>query len=86
MPQENEQVRWVKTAVSPFSLAQQTKIPRLLKNATLYHSPYYLMPYRPGVPTLLTVYDLIPQRYPEYVSAKARLLFQITTKLAPAHR
>ncbi len=82
LPQENKQVRWVKTAVSPFSLAQQTKIPRLLKNATLYHSPYYLMPYRPGVPTLLTVYDLIPQRYPEYVSAKARLLFQITTKLA----
>ena len=82
LPAESKQVTWVETAVSPFSLAQQTKIPSLLKNSTLYHSPYYLMPYRPSVPTILTVYDLIPQRYPEYVSTKARLLFQLTTRLA----
>lgn len=82
LPPESEKVTWIKTAVSPFSLTQQTQIPRLLRNATLYHSPYYLMPYRPGVPTILTVYDLIPQRYPAYVSAKARLLTHLTTKLA----
>ncbi len=82
LPPESEKVTWIETAVSPFSLSQQTKIPNLLKNCTLYHSPYYLMPYRPGVPTILTVYDLIPQRYPEYVSAQARLLFQLTTRLA----
>ncbi|NHZ71810.1 MAG: glycosyltransferase [Aquificales bacterium] len=82
LPPENKQVRWLQTAVSPFSLAQQTQIPKLLKNSTLYHSPYYLMPYRPGVPTILTVYDLIPQFYPEYASARARLLFRLTTQLA----
>ncbi|MBE2221566.1 MAG: glycosyltransferase family 4 protein [Anaerolineae bacterium] len=82
LPPENEKVQWLKTAVSPFSLTQQTRIPSLLKGAALYHSPYYLMPYRPGVPTVLTVYDLIPQRYPQYVSAKARLLTNLTTKLA----
>ncbi|MFO7681751.1 MAG: glycosyltransferase family 1 protein [Chloroflexota bacterium] len=82
LPAENKQVTWLETAVSPFSLAQQTQIPRLLKNSTLYHSPYYLMPYRPGRPTILTVYDLIPQRYPAYVALRARLLFQFTTRLA----
>lgn len=72
------------TAVSPFSLSQQWHIPPLLRSSALYHSPYYLMPYRPGVPTVLTVYDLIPQHFPELVSARARLLFRLTTRLALA--
>jgi glycosyltransferase involved in cell wall biosynthesis len=69
---------------SPFSLAQQWQIPRLLRKAGayLYHSPYYLMPYRPGVPTVLTVYDLIPLRFPQFVSARARLLFRLAMTLA----
>ncbi len=72
------------TAVSPFSLAQQWHIPRLIQHlqADVYHSPYYLMPYRPGIPTLVTLYDLIPQHFPNTVSVQARLLFQLTTRLA----
>lgn len=50
--------------------------------ASLYHSPYIAMPYRPGAPTLLTVYDLIPLRYPEYSTARARLLIRGMTRLA----
>ncbi|OQA40986.1 MAG: D-inositol 3-phosphate glycosyltransferase [Chloroflexi bacterium ADurb.Bin325] len=71
-------------AVSPFSLAQQRRVPGLLRRlaADLYHSPYYLMPYRPGVHTVLTVYDVIPLRHPEHSSARARLLFRLTTALA----
>lgn len=67
-----------------FSLRQQWEIPRLLRRegATLYHSPYYLMPYRNGVPTVLTVYDFIGLHYPEYFSARARLLFRFTHGLA----
>jgi glycosyltransferase involved in cell wall biosynthesis len=55
--------------ISPFCLAQQWQIPRLLRKAGahLYHSPYYLMPYRPGIPTVLTVYDLIPLRFPQFI-------------------
>ena len=34
--------------VSPFDLRQQWRVPRLLRDAALYHSPYYLMPYRAG--------------------------------------
>ncbi|MEJ2352917.1 MAG: glycosyltransferase family 1 protein [Anaerolineales bacterium] len=70
--------------ISPFSLAQQWQIPRLLRKAGahIYHSPYYLMPYRPGIPTVLTVYDLIPLRFPQFVSARARLLFRLAMTLA----
>ncbi len=69
---------------SPFSPAQQWLIPSWLRQlkANVYHSPYYLMPYYPGVPVLLTVYDLIPLLYPHYASLKARLLFRWATALA----
>jgi glycosyltransferase involved in cell wall biosynthesis len=74
----------VATAVTPFSVSQQWQIPRQLLHhgATLYHSPYYLMPYRLPAPAILTFYDLIPQRYPEHVSWRARLLFRLATRLA----
>lgn len=69
---------------SPFTPPQQWQIPSLLHHlrATLYHSPYYLMPYRPQRPTILTVYDVIPLRYPYYVSWRARLLFRLMKRLA----
>ncbi|MBI1299383.1 glycosyltransferase [bacterium] len=95
-PLTNTQVTAVPARVSPFSIAQQITIPRLLKQLTrpnpqspvpspqspIFHSTYYLMPYRPGLPTLLTVYDLIAMRHPETVSPRARLLFRLTTQLA----
>lgn len=70
--------------VSPFSLRQQWVIPRLLQQhkADVYHSAYYLMPYVTGVPTLLTLYDLIPIHFPEHSTLKARLLFRWATALA----
>jgi len=79
-----EQVQMVDVPVSPFSLRQQWAIPRLLRHlrADLYHSPYYLMPYRPGVPTVVTVYDLIPLLFPQHASPMARLLFRWTTAMA----
>jgi glycosyltransferase involved in cell wall biosynthesis len=48
----------------------------------LYHSTYYLMPYRPGVPAIMTLYDLIALIHPRTVSPRARLLFRFTTWLA----
>ncbi len=70
--------------VSPFSPRQQWVIPRLLHKhkADVYHSAYYLMPYVTGIPTLLTLYDLIPIHFPEHSTLKARLLFRWTTRLA----
>lgn len=84
LPPASENVRFVATAVSPFSLSQQWRIPQLLRQhqPAIYHSPYYLMPYRVRAPQIVTLYDLIPQRFPEYVSARARLFFQFSTRLA----
>ena len=49
---------------------------------SLYHSPYIAMPYLPGVPTVLTVYDLIPLRFPAHSTSRARLLIRWMTWLA----
>ena len=70
--------------VSPFSLRQQWAVPRVLRqlDADVYHSAYYLMPYRPGVPALVTFYDLIPILFPQVSSFRARVLFRLTSRLA----
>jgi glycosyltransferase involved in cell wall biosynthesis len=70
--------------VSPFSLRQQWVVPLLLRQhkVDVYHSTYYLMPYMTSVPTLLTLYDLIPVYFPEHSTLKARWLFRWATVLA----
>ena len=77
----------VAAPATPFDIRQQWRIPLLLKRlrtegAALYHSPYYLMPYRPGLPTLLTFYDAIPLKFPRTVTARARLFFRLAAALA----
>ena len=79
--------RTVAASSSPFSIAQQWRIPLLLKRLrsgqpTLYHSPYYVMPYRTGLPTVLTFYDTIPLRYPQSIPIKGRLFYRLATILA----
>ena len=78
------QIREFSVSTSPFSLRQQWSLPRSLQElgASLYHSTYYLMPYRPNVSTVLTIYDLIPMTYPGSVSVQARLVFRPATRLA----
>ncbi len=52
----------------------------------VFHSPYYVKPYF-GLPCLsmVTIYDVISARYPEYLpSWRARLVFELTTRLALA--
>ncbi|MDI6809511.1 MAG: glycosyltransferase family 1 protein [Candidatus Eisenbacteria bacterium] len=74
----------LESRVSPFSLRQQWVVPKALRSidVAVYHSPYYLLPYRPGVPTVLTCYDLIPLAYPEYFSAGKRLIYRLAHMLA----
>lgn len=77
----------VTSPVSPFDIRQQWQIPFLLKRlrsggAAVYHSPYYLMPYRTALPTLLTFYDIIPLKFPNAVPARARLFFRLAANLA----
>ena len=77
----------VAAPVTPFDIRQQWLIPLLLKSLrangpALYHSPYYVMPYRTGLPTLLTFYDVIPLKFPQSVPARARLFFRLAASLA----
>ncbi|MGC8879272.1 MAG: glycosyltransferase family 4 protein [Anaerolineae bacterium] len=69
---------------SPFSLRQQWLVPHVLHTARthVYHSPYYLMPYWPGLPTVLTCHDIIPLLFPAYFTAWQRLVFHLTHRLA----
>ena len=75
---------WNACPVSPFSIRQQWILPRQLRErqAALYHSPYYLMPYRPGLPTVVTFHDMIPLVYPGFFSPSRRLLFWVAHFLA----
>jgi glycosyltransferase involved in cell wall biosynthesis len=77
-------VQQMAVAVSPFSAVQQIALPRLLTrlDADLYHSAYILMPYFPGIPTLLTVYDLIPLLFPQQSTRRARSLARWANQLA----
>ncbi len=70
--------------VSPFALGQQWAVPRVLRRcgADVYHSAYYLMPYLPGVPAVLTYYDLIPIRYPHYYGRWQPLIYRLASLLA----
>ncbi len=69
----------------PFSAAEQLAVPQLLRRlrADLYHAPYYVRPYA-GLPcpAVVTLYDAIPRLFPGEVSLRARLLFDLLTRLA----
>jgi len=84
----NTAVSTFRIKATPFSLSQQWQIVRLLRRLSIgqgtqiYHSPYYLMPYWPGAPTVLTIHDLIPILLPDTVSLRARLFFRLTHRLA----
>ena len=77
----------VPVPVSPFGASQQWRVPILLRRLpssgpALYHSPYFLFPYRTGMPTVLTFYDVTPLLYPQTVSLKARIFFRIAATVA----
>jgi len=69
---------------TPFDLAQQWEIRDRLRavGAAVYHSPYYLMPFAPGVPTVVTCHDLIPLTVPGTFDAARRLAYRLAHVLA----
>jgi glycosyltransferase involved in cell wall biosynthesis len=71
---------------SPFSPAQHVTVPRLLERAgaDVYHSLFYLMPWRPGRPTVLTCMDAIPLVRPETQPAWKRAAFALAHRVALA--
>jgi alpha-1,3-rhamnosyl/mannosyltransferase len=78
-------VELIATSARPFTLAEQIGLPRLLGRvaADLYHVPYYVRPYAGlACPSVVTLYDVIPRRFPGEVSRRARILFDLLTRLA----
>jgi alpha-1,3-rhamnosyl/mannosyltransferase len=78
-------IELVATAARPFSAAEQIIIPQLLRRlrADLYHAPYYVRPYF-GLPcpSVVTLYDAIPRLFLAEAAPRARLLFDLLTRLA----
>jgi len=75
----------IHTDIPTFSLAEQYQLPRLIRRLQLdlFHSPYYLKPYRLPCPSIVTIYDVISRLYPRYLpSRRARIIYEIATRLA----
>ncbi|MBI2865629.1 MAG: glycosyltransferase family 4 protein [Chloroflexi bacterium] len=71
--------------VPTFSMQEQTRLPSLIakEKVAVFHSPYYIKPYRHRVPSVVTIHDVSSSLYPEYLpSVQARLVFEATTRLA----
>jgi len=78
-------VTLVPVDVPTFSTAEQTRLPWIVRRLRLdvLHSPYYIKPYLLPCPSVVSLYDLISARYPEYLpSPWARRAFAATTRLA----
>jgi len=77
-------VELARVDVPTFSLAEQLRLPSLISDLAcdVFHSPYYVKPYCLPVPSILTLYDVIPTRYPAYYSRHTRLLIRLLKRLA----
>jgi glycosyltransferase involved in cell wall biosynthesis len=79
-----DRVDVVDVPISPFSLRQQWSLPRRLRQlgASVYHSPFYLMPLRPRVPSVVTIHDLIPLCQADSLPPFQRIVFRLAIRQA----
>jgi len=77
-------VELVHADLPTLSLAEQLRLPSLISKLSLdiLHSPYYVKPYRLPIPSILTLYDTIPTRYPAYYPRHTRLFIRLLKRLA----
>ncbi|MCX7838710.1 MAG: glycosyltransferase family 4 protein, partial [Anaerolineae bacterium] len=52
------------------------------QRSVIFHSPYYIKPYFLTVPSIVTIFDLIPLLFPHTVSLRARFFFRWAVWLA----
>ncbi|MEW5720362.1 MAG: glycosyltransferase family 1 protein, partial [Chloroflexota bacterium] len=74
-----------RVAVPTFSLAEQYRLQSKIENrkSKILHSPYFIKPYFLRVPSVVTIFDLIPLFFPNDVpSARARFFFRWAVWLA----
>lgn len=78
-------VEVVSVDLPTFSLTEQYRSSSLIRylGLDLFHSPYYIKPYFLPCPSLVTIYDLIPKLYPQYMpSLWKRAIFEVAIRLA----
>ena len=77
-------IQFIPTDIPVRHWREQTQLPRLIRSLSpdLVHFPYYVRPYRLGIPTVLTLYDVIPRRFPHYFSRPTALSVELLKRLA----
>ncbi|CAG0973639.1 mannosyl-N-acetyl-alpha-D-glucosaminyl-diphospho-ditrans,octacis-undecaprenol 3-alpha-mannosyltransferase / alpha-1,3-rhamnosyltransferase [Anaerolineae bacterium] len=67
--------------IQTFSLREQIQFP--ISNIQLLHSPYIVKPYLLHIPSIVTIFDLIPFHFThDLPNARARLMFRLAVTLA----
>ncbi len=91
-------IELVRVNVPTFSLAEQYRLPVAIRGqrsevrgqpsavsgqrSAVFHSPYYLKPYLLRLPSVVTIFDVIPLVVPNAVSWRARWFFRWAAWLA----
>ncbi len=85
--QQRANVQLIPTDIPIFGLRSQTRLPRLIHDLCpdLVHFPYNVYPYRVGLPTVLTLYDVIPRRFPHYFPRLTRWKIEVVQRMALRH-
>lgn len=67
IPTFSRNVRWIRDSAKPYSLDEIIGMPRRLQfsDFDIFHTPHFVLPYRVGIPTVVTVHDLIQISHPE---------------------
>ena len=70
--------------LSPFDPRQQRALSDIAAacRPDVFHTPFFLVPSIPGVPSVLTMHDCVPMRCPSETSPQERLLFQAAARSA----
>lgn len=80
----SDAVQRIVCELSPFDPRQQRALADIAAacHPDVFHSPFFLVPSIPGVPSVLTMHDCVPMRCPSETSPQERLLFQSAARRA----
>ena len=67
LPSFSQNVTWIQDPAKPYSLDELIGMPRRIpfSEFDIFHAPHFVLPYRVGIPTVVTVHDMIQISHPE---------------------
>lgn len=88
LPTFSQNVTWIQDPAKPYSLDELIGMPRRIpfSDFDIFHAPHFVLPYRVGIPTVVTVHDMIQVSHPEkfYYPWIARRLIGSSVRRADA--